>query len=161
LLHPADAYAQSHAPTNILVVDDEVISRRTVCSALEMASFKPISVDDPNVALKLTEENQFDLIILDVNMPGLDGFQLCSKIRATRANKKTPVIFATSMNDFDSRARSTMSGGNDLIAKPFLLIELAVKALTRLQRYGPPSNNAILRQQFRKSCSGRNESRNE
>src|ERR1043166_9033298 len=130
LLRPEDTYAQSMSPANILVVDDEVISRRTVCSALELANFKPISIDDSNLALKLTDENQFDLIILDVNMPGLDGFQLCSKIRATRPNKKTPVVFATSMNDFESRAKSTMSGGNDLIAKPFLLIELAVKALT-------------------------------
>jgi CheY-like chemotaxis protein len=130
LENPLESSVQAFVATNILVIDDEVISRRTVCSALEMADFKPISSDDPNIALKILEENQFDLIFLDVNMPIMGGFELCAKIRELKANKTTPVIFATGQNDFDSRARSTMSGGNDLIAKPFLLIELAVKALT-------------------------------
>ena len=55
-------------------------------------------------------------------------------------HKKTPVVFVTSLNDFDSRANSTMSGGNDFIAKPFLFMELAVKALVHVlrSRLNPP-----------------------
>jgi DNA-binding response OmpR family regulator len=59
---------------------------------------------------------------------------LCSKVRTLPAYKKTPVVFVTSLNDFESRAKSTMSGGNDFIAKPFLFIELAVKALVYILR---------------------------
>jgi len=62
-------------------------------------------------------------------MPGMNGFELCSKLRTLPVHKKTPVVFVTSLTDFESRASSTMSGGNDLIAKPFLFMELAVKAL--------------------------------
>ena len=128
----ADSALPPILPPIILVVDDEVISRQVVCSALEMANLRAISLDDPNVALKLLAENRFDLIFLDVEMPGKTGFELCSELRALPANKSTPVVFVTSLTGFEARARSTLSGATDMIAKPFLLIELAVKALTHL-----------------------------
>lgn len=118
----------------ILVVDDEVLSRRAVSYALEKASLKSVSVEDPLVALKLATENAYDVIFLDVQMPGMDGFELCTKIRELPTNRNTPVIFVTSLTDFKSRARSSLSGGTDLIAKPFMFIELAVKALTHVIR---------------------------
>ena len=62
-------------------------------------------------------------------MPGMDGFELCTRLRNLPAHRKTPVVFVTSLSDFETRTSSTMSGGNDFIAKPFLFIELAVKAL--------------------------------
>lgn len=134
-LFKADArLAEPVASSGILVVDDEVLSRRAVTYALEKASLKSVSVEDPLVALKLATENPYDLIFLDVQMPGLDGFELCAKIRELPTNKTTPVIFVTSLTDFKSRARSSLSGGTDLIAKPFMFIELAVKALTHVIR---------------------------
>lgn len=122
------------SPVNILVVDDEILSRRAVTYALEKANLKATSVEEPHVALGLVTETQFDLIFLDVQMPGMDGFELCTKIRALPNNKTTPIIFVTSLTDFKSRARSSLSGGNDLIAKPFMFIELSVKALTYVLR---------------------------
>jgi DNA-binding response OmpR family regulator len=119
---------------NILVVDDEAISRRAVTYALEKAKLKSVNIEDPVLAYKLLSENRFDLIFLDVDMPGMNGFELCSKLRSLSEHKKTPVVFVTSLNDFESRANSTMSGGNDFIAKPFLFIELAVKALIYVLR---------------------------
>ena len=120
---------QEVPPANILVVDDEAISRRAITYALEKAKLKSVSVEDPLVAYQMLTENKFDLIFLDVDMPNMNGFELCSKLRAHPNNKTTPVVFVTSLNDFESRANSTISGGNDFIAKPFLFIELAVKAL--------------------------------
>jgi DNA-binding response OmpR family regulator/HPt (histidine-containing phosphotransfer) domain-containing protein len=122
------------APANILVVDDEILSRRAITYALEKADLKSMSVEDPQVALKLATENPFNVIFLDVQMPGMDGFELCTKIRALPTHKTTPVIFVTSLTDFKSRAKSSLSGGNDLIAKPFMFIELSVKALTYVLR---------------------------
>ena len=69
-------------PVEILVVDDEILSRRAVSYALEKAGLKASSVEDPQAALNLVAEKQFDLIFLDVQMPGIDGFELCTKIRA-------------------------------------------------------------------------------
>lgn len=127
--------AKQPAPqATILVVDDEAISRRAVTYALEKAKLKSVSVEDPVVAFNLLSEKQFDLVILDVDMPGMNGFELCTKLRALPTHKKTPVVFVTSLNDLESRASSTMSGGNDFIAKPFMFIELAVKALVYVMR---------------------------
>ena len=121
---------EQEAPAPIvLVVDDEAISRRAVVYALEKAKLKSVNVEDPAVAYGMLLESKFDLIILDVDMPGMTGFELCTKLRALPAHKQTPVMFVTGLNDFESRTNSTVSGGNDFIAKPFLFIELAVKAL--------------------------------
>jgi DNA-binding response OmpR family regulator len=119
---------------NILVIDDEAISRRAVTYALEKAKLKCIGVEDPVAAYKMLSEKKIDLIFLDVDMPGMTGFELCTKLRTLPAHKKTPVVFVTSLNDFDNRTNSTMSGGTDFIAKPFLFIELAVKALVYVLR---------------------------
>jgi len=121
-------------PTNIMVVDDEILSRRAITYALEKANLKSVSVEDPNVALKMATDHPYDIIFLDVQMPGMDGFELCTKIRALPSNKTTPIIFVTSLTDFKSRAKSSLSGGTDLIAKPFMFIELTVKALTHVLR---------------------------
>ena len=114
---------------NILVVDDEAISRRAVTYALEKAKLKSTAIEDPVAAFDLLSKHNYQLVFLDVDMPVMNGFELCSKLRTLPGYKKTPVVFVTSLNDFESRANSTMSGGNDFIVKPFLFMELAVKAL--------------------------------
>jgi DNA-binding response OmpR family regulator len=125
---------QDLPPASILVVDDEAISRRAVTYAIEKAKLKSVNVEDPKVAYDLLVANKYALIFVDVDMPGMNGFELCAKLRTLPAHKKTPVVFVTSLNDFESRANSTMSGGNDFIAKPFLFMELAVKALVYVLR---------------------------
>jgi DNA-binding response OmpR family regulator len=117
-----------------MIVDDEILSRRAITYALEKATMKPIMVEDAHVALKLANERVFDCIFLDVLMPGMDGFELCSKIRTGALNRATPVIFVTKLTDLKSRACSSLSGGSDFIAKPFMSIELSVKALTCVMR---------------------------
>lgn len=119
---------------DILVVDDEPISRRAIVYALEKAHLQSVTAEDPNAALKLLEEKNFDLVFLDVVMPGMNGYELCAKLRALPRHKKTPVVFVTALSDFDSRTNSMMAGGNDFIAKPFLFIELTVKALIHVLR---------------------------
>jgi DNA-binding response OmpR family regulator len=125
---------QEAPAANILVVDDEAISRRAIIYALEKAQLQSVNTEAPETALKLLTESNFDLVFLDVDMPGMTGFELCTKLRALPFHKKTPVVFVTSLSDFDNRTSSTMAGGNDFIAKPFLFIELTVKALIHVLR---------------------------
>lgn len=125
---------KSFPPAEVLVVDDEAISRRAITYALEKAKLKSIALEDPEEALRLLSERKFDLIFLDVDMPNMNGFELCSKLRAQPRYAKTPVVFVTGLNDLESRANSTMSGGNDFIAKPFMFIELTVKAIVHILR---------------------------
>ncbi len=124
-------------PHLILSVDDELLTRRAVCASLESAHLRCISVGEPEHALRLLAENPFDLIFMDVEMPGKTGLQLCSELRQLPSNKTTPVIFVTSLSGFNVRAHIAMTGGNDMIGKPFLMNELAVKALTYLAK--PPA----------------------
>jgi CheY-like chemotaxis protein len=133
-----DSQAEGLVPPRILVVDDEVISRTTICSSLGIANLTAVSLDDPLAAQHLLEKEHFDLIFLDVEMPGQSGLELCMKIREMTTNCATPVVFVTSHADFGNRAQSTLSGGNDFIAKPFLSAELAVKAFTCLFKESSP-----------------------
>lgn len=118
----------------IMLVDDEAISRETISAALEKAHLRALRLDDPTIALKLVEENRFDLIFLDVDMPGISGFKLCEKIHATEANLTTPVVFVTALSDFETRSHSSESGAVDFLAKPVWLNELALKSIFHLLR---------------------------
>ena len=117
-------------PLQFLVVDDDWISRKPMSLALSKVFSEPDLVPDGEAALVKLAKKTYDVIFLDVQMPGIDGFELCVKIRETALNAKTPVVFVSVQSDFNARARSTLSGGNDLMAKPFLTFEVTVKAFT-------------------------------
>ena len=124
----------SEPPLRLLAVDDETFSRYTLSHSLKRGLTEPEVAENGELALALAARHTYDLIVLDVQMPGMDGFELCSKIHETTRNRETPVIFVTSSRDFDTRANSILCGGRDLIAKPFLTFELTVKALTLVAR---------------------------
>ncbi len=90
---------QDPASAKILVVDDEELSRRAVIQALDKAKLPSVNVEDPTVALRLLSDNSYDLVFLDINMPGMSGIDLCSKMRTLPAQKATPVVFVTGLND--------------------------------------------------------------
>jgi DNA-binding response OmpR family regulator len=125
---------QEIPPASILIVDDEALACSSIAYALEKARLQSVSIGDPMAALKLLSEKPFDLVFLDVDMPGMSGHDLCKKLRQLPLHHKTPVVFVTRMDDFSSRTKSMMAGGNDFIAKPFLFIELTVKALIHVLR---------------------------
>jgi len=141
----------TNPPIRILVVDDDPLARRAISGALQTTFKKPHSADSGQAALALATEKPFDVIFLDVQMPGLDGFTVCTRIHETIANSDTPVIFVTTSSVLKSRAEATRAGGSDLIAKPYLPIEITVKALTfalrgRLQKLKsgvPPSEPSL------------------
>ncbi|HEX4644128.1 MAG TPA: response regulator, partial [Verrucomicrobiae bacterium] len=117
-------------PFRMMVVDDDPIARRAITGALQTAFTKPDSMESGEAALALATEKPFDVIFLDVQMPDIDGFELCAKIRQTSANRATPIVFVTSHNDFELHDQSVLFGGNHLITKPVLFIEVTVRALT-------------------------------
>lgn len=122
----------SEPPVRVLAVDDDAICRHAVSFALKKALNPPELLSNPEAALARAEKELFDVILLDVEMPGMDGYELCSRIHKTEVNKDTPVVFVTRHADFEARAKSTLAGGDDLIAKPFLIFEITVKTLTLL-----------------------------
>jgi CheY-like chemotaxis protein len=151
----ASAVLPADRPFKFLVVDDDLISRQALGLSLKKAFSEPDLATDGFGALIQTARQVYDVIFLDVQMPGMDGFELCRLVHDSELNRVTPVVFVTSQSDFDARAKSTLIGGNDLLAKPFLIFEVAVKALTlalegRLQSPGlapmpqtPPATAAL------------------
>ena len=122
--------AQDPSSSDVFVVDDEASARQLISAAMKMVDLKITCAADPEMALCVLEDNNFNLIFLDINLPERSGFDLCTKVRQLEDHRKTPVVFLTGMATFQNRAQSSLSGGNDFIGKPFNLHELGVKALT-------------------------------
>ncbi len=120
------------APTNqkpkVLVVDDDAVCTTATVAALKRANFEACGVQDPKFALSRMQKTHFDLVLLDINMPGMNGFQVCEELRKLPDYKTTPVIFVTISTEFQDRARSILAGGNDLITKPVSPLELTLKS---------------------------------
>lgn len=114
----------------MLVVDDDPIARRAMACALQMAFEKPECVENGEAALAAAGQMAYDVIFLDVQMPEMDGFEVCSKLRLSGPNAETPVVFVTSHGDEETREQAAACGGDDFIQKPFLTSEVTVKALT-------------------------------
>jgi len=128
----------------VLVADDDPLANRLVVSALNQAQLQARSTEDPLVAWEWLQRDHYDLVLLDIEMPGLNGFELCKRLRALPGYDKTPVIYVTSHTDFEHRAQSTLSGGDDLIAKPILPMELAAKVVMHLLKNQMPSDAGVL-----------------
>lgn len=116
----------------VLVVDDDAVCNHVMVTALQRANLEAVGVKDPRQALDLLQRERFDLVLLDIRMPGMDGFDVCKRIRQHANQRTTPVVFVTANADFENRVQSVLSGGNEFIAKPVSPMELALKTITLL-----------------------------
>jgi CheY-like chemotaxis protein len=105
----------------------------------------PLFVVEPFAALEKLRYVPYDLVLLDINLPGMDGIQLCEQMRGLPLHQNTPVVFMTSYLEFLPRAQAILRAGDDLIAKPILPIELTLKVIAhslrcRMARSTPVAN---------------------
>lgn len=119
-------------PPMIVMVDDDEEARKVLGSALRKAQLAAVCLGSVDAASQIAEWNRIDLAILDLEMPGVDGFELAARIRATPHNGDTPLIFVSGLPDIEQRTRAAAFPSSDCIPKPFLAIELAVKVLATL-----------------------------
>jgi diguanylate cyclase (GGDEF)-like protein len=120
--------------SKVLVIDDDPFSAGLIDSCLRSAGFMSLTCTDAERALEVINGELPDLIILDVVMPKLNGFELCRRVRAHPALQFTPVIFVTRKGDLEQRVRGLEVGGNDYIAKPFEPQELIARVRSHLIR---------------------------
>lgn len=133
----------SDAP-KILIVDDHAASRMTAVALLAMEGYEVIEADSGSTAVELVTQKQPDLILLDVMMPGLDGFEVCQLLKQNEHTRLIPIIFVTALNDRRSRIRGIEVGADDFLSKPFDRVELAarVKSLVRQKRLNEDLDHA-------------------
>lgn len=127
----------------ILIVEDEPAIADTIQYALETDGFEPLVADAGEPALDILTAHDIDLIILDVGLPDINGFELCKKIRISH---DVPIIFLTARNEEIDRVVGLEIGGDDYVVKPFSPRELTarVKAVLRRIRSRPaPATTAI------------------
>lgn len=128
----------------VLVVDDHAASRMTAVALLGMEGYEVIEAESGPAAVHLVSENQPDLILLDVMMPEMDGFEVCQLLKQDEQTRLIPVIFITALNDRRSRIRGIEVGADDFLSKPFDRVELAarVKSLVRQKRLNEDLDHA-------------------
>jgi len=116
----------------VLAVDDLAVTRDAFQRLFTRAEMNVVTLHSPRLALEVFRQNVFDLVLLDLLLPEMSGFELCREIRALPHGKEVPVIFVTGIDDFEARAQAKIHGGTDFIAKPFLPAELTTKAFLHL-----------------------------
>jgi DNA-binding response OmpR family regulator len=133
LLRSVEASSTEPAPkAKVLAVDDDTVCNHVIGSTLKRANLDISSVEDPLEGLRLLEANHYDLVLLDIDMPKMTGFEVCEKLRRLPHYKTTPVIFVTAHSNFENRTKGVLSGGNYFIAKPIDPSELALKVTIHL-----------------------------
>ena len=127
--------------TKILLLEDDLNLSDTVCDYLEEKGFEVICVYDGEEALSSIYENRFDLLLLDVNVPIKNGFQVLKEIRKDGNN--TPAIYITSLNSVDSLEQGYSSGCDDYIRKPFEIKELLLRVQTLIKKEFSNKNEVV------------------
>ncbi|WP_411681284.1 response regulator [Clostridium thailandense] len=131
--------------TNILVVDDDKSIRNLIKVYLENEGYNIMEASNGAEALVMINENKFDLVILDIMMPILDGISACIKIRESYT---MPIIFLSAKDEEIDKIKGLTVGADDYVAKPFGSMELIARVKAQLRRYkkfnAEPQNSSIL-----------------
>jgi adenylate cyclase len=122
--------------TTILVVDDQPQNVRLLDAVLTPRGYRVLSADSGAAALEMLEAEQPHLVLLDIVMPGMDGYEVCERIRSNPATAFLPIVMITA-SDGEQKVRGIEAGADDFITKPFDQAELLarVKSLVRVKRY--------------------------
>ena len=118
--------------SSILVVDDEAGVRDLLCDALRIAGYEPEAAGDGAEAVKLWKSREFDLCIVDINMPTMDGFEFIETLRGQ--GSATPVLLLSARDSATDVARGLRIGADDYVRKPFSLEELLLRVAAILRR---------------------------
>lgn len=116
----------------ILIVDDNPANRKMLEIILKKGGYDTIALDDGKATIEKTAEIQPDLILLDIMMPGADGFQVCEKLKSKKETKDIPVIFLTAKSEMESLSRGFEVGASDYLKKPYNQVELLARVKTHI-----------------------------
>ncbi len=117
----------------ILVVEDSDVNRGLLANILLKHGYRVLQTDNGRSALRVLEENQPDLLLLDILMPDMDGYSLCSRIKQNKLTRDIPVIFISGLDGVESKLTGFELGCVDYITKPFQVAEVLARCATQLK----------------------------
>src|SRR5712691_13348518 len=126
--------APAEGAPRVLVVEDEPNIRELVCLHLGLEGYACDGVGDGREALTRAEAQRFDLLVLDVMIPGLDGLSLCRAVRNGRTNRDVPILMLTARREESDKVIGLESGADDYLTKPFGVRELVARARALMRR---------------------------
>src|SRR5258705_7043536 len=137
--HGTEPVEAANTPRHaVLVVEDEPNIRELVCLHLGLENYECVPCGDGESALKLTRDRHFDLVILDVMLPGLDGVTVCRAIRRESENPDVPVMMLTARREESDKVVGLESGADDYLTKAFAVRELVARVRALLLRRPRP-----------------------
>jgi DNA-binding response OmpR family regulator len=125
---------EKNVKPRVLVVEDEPNIRELVCLHLGLEGYECEPTGDGRQALQRTEGTRFDLLVLDLMLPGLDGLALCRAVRNGKLNHDVPILMLTARRDENDKVVGLESGADDYLTKPFGVRELVARARALLRR---------------------------
>jgi DNA-binding response OmpR family regulator len=135
--------------SNIVVIDDDELVARTLQRALKILGYQVSVTLSGTEGIQLARRHPPDLFILDVMMPGADGYQVCRQIRGDPLLAKLPILFLTARSKDEDKIEGLRAGGDDYLAKPFNMeeLQLRIKAILRRTQgdYAPVNEDYLLR----------------
>ncbi len=117
---------------DIMIVDDTIDNLKLLSDILKQQGFKVRSVQDGNTAIRAACQKPPDLILLDINMPEMSGYDVCQRIKENDSTRHIPIIFLTALTEAEDKVKAFTSGGVDYITKPFQLSEVLARVNTHL-----------------------------
>ncbi|HEU4456765.1 MAG TPA: response regulator [Longimicrobium sp.] len=126
--------AEGEAPL-LLVVDDDPVNVELLCDLLEALDYRVAGAQGGEAALRAARERLPDLVLLDVMMPGMNGYEVCRRLKADPATAGIPVVFVTALSDTDDKVKAIEAGGDDFLTKPFNrpVLVARIRSLLRLK----------------------------
>lgn len=123
--------------STILIVDDDPSGRQVLEALLDTPEHRLLQAADGPSALTLAAEHRPDVILLDVMMPGMDGFEVCRRLRSTPGLAEIPIFMLTALDDRESRLRGIQAGADEFLSKPYdrLELKMRIQTVTRLNRF--------------------------
>ena len=120
-------------PQTILIIEDDLHNIKTALELLQAYSYRILVATNGDDGLERAELATPDLILLDINMPGINGIETCRRLKANPQTTSIPVIFMTALTDINDKVRALEAGGVDYITKPFNEMELLARVRTHLE----------------------------
>jgi DNA-binding response OmpR family regulator len=139
IIVPLLVFKQKSTNMKVLIIEDDHTLNKNISEALKAENYDVTSLFDGALAERIIKRETFDCIILDINLPGKNGFELCKEFR--NSNLDTPVIMLTAFSELEDKIQGFECGADDYLTKPFFMRELLLRVNALIKRKGKNTNN--------------------